>query len=268
MYESFAYVYDMFMENIPYEEWAENIHSILEKNDIRDGLILDMGCGTGIMTRLLKTMGYDMIGIDASEDMLMVARELEYDPEEADEAPVDEDIVESFNETLYLCQDMRELQLYGTVRAAVSTCNCLNYLLTIDDLTKVFSLVGNYLDAGGLFIWDMNTPYMYENIPDNVSENRDTAAFIWNNEYDMDTRLNTYELNLFVQEEESELFSRETELHVQKAFTLDEIKKAILEGGLELVSVADLDTGLEVKEDTMRWQFVARELPREGKLYV
>lgn len=268
MYESFAYVYDLFMENIPYDKWAESIYSILERNGIVDGLLLDMGCGTGVMTRLLKAKGFDMIGIDASEDMLMVARELEYDALAEEELAEDADIEAVSAQTLYLCQDMRELQLYGTVRATVSTCNCMNYLLTVEDLTSVFSLIGNYLDAGGLFIWDMNTPYMYENIPDSVSENRETAAFIWNNEYDESTHLNTYELNLFIQEEDSELFARETEIHVQRAFTLEEVKIALTAGGLELVSVVDLDTGLDITEETMRWQFVARELPREGKLYV
>lgn len=262
MYESFAYVYDMFMENIPYEKWAEDIHDILENNDIRDGLLLDMGCGTGIMTRMFRDLGYDMIGIDASEDMLMVARELEYDEDDLEEC------IGSTGDTLYLCQDMRELQLYGTVRAAISTCNSLNYLLTTEDLAKVFSLIGNYLDAGGLFIWDMNTPYMYSTIPDTIAENRETAAFIWNNDYDEVKKLNTYELNLYIQEEDSEFFKRETEIHVQRAFSLDEVKEALKDGGLELISVMDLDTGHDITDETMRWQFVARELHREGKLYV
>lgn len=257
MYEAFAYVYDLFMESVPYEKWGEQIHNILIENKIADGLVLDLGCGTGAMTRIFRDYGYDMIGVDNSEDMLMVAREAEYDQMDSDKG-----------EILYLCQDMREFQLYGTVRSVISVCDCLNYITDVKDLTEVFSLVANYLDAGGLFIWDMNTPYKYSSIPDTIAENQETAAFIWNNYYDDETKLNTYEVNLFIQDEESDLFSRETEVHVQRAYTLDEIKDALTKAGMELIKIMDCDTGKDVAETTSRWLFVARELPREGKLYV
>lgn len=260
MYEAFAYVYDLFMESVPYESWGEQLHNILIENEIEEGLLLDLGCGTGAMTRIFRDYGYDMIGVDSSEDMLMVAREAEFD--ETDTVDLDK------NEILYLCQDMRELQLYGTVRGAISVCDCLNYITDIEELTEVFSLVANYLDAGGIFIWDMNTPYKYSNIPDTIAENQETAAFIWNNYYDRETQLNTYEVNLFIQDEEEAFFTRETEVHVQRAYTLEEVKTTLKEAGLELVKIIDCDTGKDITETTARWLFVARELPREGKLYV
>ena len=93
-YSSFARVYDLFMDNVPYEEWCEYLKSLLQEYDIRDGLILDLGCGTGKMTRLLTEAGYDMIGVDNSEEMLEIAREAEYDGK-ADGAELKSDILKN-----------------------------------------------------------------------------------------------------------------------------------------------------------------------------
>ena len=130
-YTSFAEVYDMFMDNIPYEDWCGYLTSLLKEYGINDGLVLDLGCGTGTLTELLAKEGYDMIGVDVSEDMLQEAIEKR---------------AESGLPILYLLQDMREFELYGTVRAVVSICDSLNYILDYDDLAHVFSLVNNYLD--------------------------------------------------------------------------------------------------------------------------
>lgn len=141
MYGSFAQVYDLFMDNVPYEDWKNYILRELKKEKIDDGLILDLGCGTGRMTRLMSDAGYDMIGVDMSEDMLMIARDASAQREE---------------HILYLLQDMREFELYGTVRAVISVCDSMNYIMEEDELLTVFSLVNNYLDPGGLFLFDLN----------------------------------------------------------------------------------------------------------------
>ena len=112
-YTNFAKVYDLFMDNVPYDKWVEQIKDILYKENIKDGLICDLGCGTGAITERLANLGYDMIGIDNSYDMLDVAMEKKY---------------ASGNDILYLCQDMREFELYGTVRAIISRCDSLNYI--------------------------------------------------------------------------------------------------------------------------------------------
>ena len=145
-YTSFAQVYDMFMDNVDYPAWSKYLIQLLKEYQVEDGLVLDLGCGTGNMTELLAKEGYDMIGVDNSEDMLEIASEKR---------------AESGLNILYLLQDMREFELYGTVKAVVSICDSINYILEEDDLREVFSLVNNYLDPKGMFIFDLNTEYKY-----------------------------------------------------------------------------------------------------------
>jgi len=153
-YSDFARVYDIFMDNVEYEKWAEYLIGRLREYGIEDGIVLELGCGTGVMTELLAESGYDMIGVDNSEEMLGEAMEKR---------------AESGYEILYLEQDMREFELYGTVRAVVSVCDCMNYITEEDDLLTVFKLVNNYLDPDGIFIFDMNTPYKYREMLGNTT---------------------------------------------------------------------------------------------------
>ena len=244
-YTNFAKVYDLFMDNVPYDKWVEQIRDILHKENIFDGLICDLGCGTGAITERLANIGYDMIGIDNSYDMLDIAMEKKY---------------ASGNDILYLCQDMREFELYGTVRAIVSGCDSLNYIQDLSGLEEVFSLVNNYLDPGGLFIFDMNTVYKYQNIlgENTFSEVRDQAAFIWENTYDDNKRINEYDLNLFIKLE-NDIYKRFEERHVQRAYTFDEIVSAINSSNMRLEKYLDADTYGDLRENTERILFIARE---------
>ena len=104
-YSGFAKVYDLFMDNIPYEEWTDYVKELLAEEGIQEGIVLDLGCGTGSVTELLAKAGFDMIGIDNAEEMLEIAME------KREESGLD---------ILYLLQDMREFELYGTVKAVVS----------------------------------------------------------------------------------------------------------------------------------------------------
>lgn len=244
-YTNFAKVYDLFMDNVPYDKWVEQIKDILYKENIKDGLICDLGCGTGAITERLANLGYDMIGIDNSYDMLDVAMEKKY---------------ASGNDILYLCQDMREFELYGTVRAIISRCDSLNYIRELSELKEVFAWVNNYLDPNGLFIFDMNTEYKYQNIlGDNTfAEVREQASFIWENTYDIDKRINEYDLNLFIKLE-GDNYKKFEERHVQKAYTFDEILSAIDSSNMVLEKYMDADTYGDIRENTERILFVARE---------
>ncbi len=244
-YTGFAEVYDTFMDNIPYKEWAKYIQGLLEEYGIRDGLVLELGCGTGTVTELLAEAGYDMIGVDNSGEMLGTAIEKRE---------------ESGHDILYLCQDMREFELYGTVRAVVSVCDSMNYITEYEDLVKVFRLVNNYLDPGGFFIFDLNTPYKYREIlGDNTfAESREDSAFIWENMFDEETGVNEYDLTLFVREKEG-VYSRYEETHFQKAYTDQEIIRALKKAGMEPVAMYDAFTREPVREDSQRIYVIARE---------
>ena len=204
-YTSFAQVYDMFMDNVDYPAWSKYLIQLLKEYQVEDGLVLDLGCGTGNMTELLAKEGYDMIGVDNSEDMLEIASEKR---------------AESGLNILYLLQDMREFELYGTVKAVVSICDSINYILEEDDLREVFSLVNNYLDPKGMFIFDLNTKYKYEQMGETtIAENREEASFIWDNYYDPEEEINEYELAIFIPEgEDSDLYRKFEEVHYQRAY--------------------------------------------------
>lgn len=169
-YSSFAEVYDTFMDNVPYEEWAEYLAAILREYGIEDGLVLDLGCGTGSMTEKMAAKGYDMIGVDNSGEMLEIAMEKKE---------------KSGWDILYLMQDMREFELYGTVRGVISACDSVNYITDEKELEQVFRLVNNYLDPKGIFIFDFNTEYKYREVLGNqtIAEDRDDCSFIWENYY-------------------------------------------------------------------------------------
>lgn len=250
-YTSFARVYDTFMDNIPYEEWAEYLTGLLKEYGVSDGLVLDLGCGTGNMTELLADAGYDMIGVDNAEEMLEIAMEKKE---------------ESGHDILYLLQDMREFELYGTVRAVVSICDSVNYIDDEEDLTEVFHLVNNYLDPGGVFIFDFNTLYKYREILGDrtIAENRDDCSFIWDNYYYDEDRINEYELSIFIREED-DLFRKYEETHYQRAYTLEEMTRLIKDSGLEFITAYDAFTHEAPNEKSERIYMIARENGKNRK---
>ena len=244
-YSSFAEVYDTFMDNVPYEEWAEYLAAILREYGIEDGLVLDLGCGTGSMTEKMAAKGYDMIGVDNSGEMLEIAMEKKE---------------KSVWDILYLMQDMREFELYGTVRGVISACDSVNYITDEKELEQVFRLVNNYLDPKGIFIFDFNTEYKYREVLGNqtIAEDRDDCSFIWENYYYEDQQMNEYELTLFIKEEK-ELYRKYQELHLQRAYTLDVMKELIAWAGLEYVTAYDAYTMDPPHEKSERICVVARE---------
>lgn len=274
-YESFARVYDLFMDNVPYEEWSSYLAGLLREYGICGGTVAELGCGTGKMTRLLAAAGYDMIGVDNSEEMLEIAREAEYEadawdesdesdepadekkpcgPEEPDESdePADRGI-------LYLLEDMRELELYGSVRAVVSVCDSMNYILEEADLREVFSRVHEYLEEDGVFIFDLNTVYKYRDLlgETTIAENREEGSFIWENYFDEESAVNEYDLTLYIRED-GESYRRFEEVHYQRAYDLKTIGRLLADAGMELLAAYDAFTKEPVREDSERIYVVAR----------
>lgn len=244
-YTGFAEVYDIFMDNVPYEEWAGYLCGLLREYGVTEGLVLDLGCGTGNLTMKLAESGYDMTGVDASSEMLQIAMDKKN---------------ETGYDILYLLQDMREFELYGTVRAVVSACDSVNYITEPEELIQVFSLVNNYLDPAGIFVFDFNTEYKYRELlgGQTIAEDREESSFIWDNYYDEEQRINEYELTLFIREEDGR-YGKYQETHFQRAYTLEEMKALLEKSGLEYVTAYDAYTKNPPHAESERISVVARE---------
>ena len=193
----------------------------------------------------LADAGYDMIGVDASPEMLEIAMDKK---------------VGGGYDILYLLQDMREFELYGTVRAAVSVCDSINYITEPEELVQVFGLVNNYLDPSGIFVFDFNTDYKYRELLGNqtIAEDREESSFIWDNYYEEETGMNEYELTLFIREEDGR-YGKYQETHVQKGYTLEEMKEFIQKSGMEFVAAYDAYTKEPPSGRSERISVVARE---------
>ncbi len=224
MYTGFAYIYDQLTSDIDYSKWADYIEKLFKRYRKKPSLILDLGCGTGSFAVEMASRGYEMIGIDASPDMLACARR------KAESRNVD---------VLFLNQDMSDFKLYGTVDAVVCLLDSLNYVTSKRDATRVFRLVKNYLNPGGLFIFDINTPYKFQHVlSGNVFyEVRDDLAFIWENRYDKRKKLCEFDLTFFIKS--GEYFKRHDEIHVERAYSPGEIREMADRAGLKLLATFD-----------------------------
>ncbi len=235
-YKSFAYVYDLLMDDIPYDDWANYIIEIWKKFNIEPKLVLDIGCGTGNLTLRLRRKGYDMIGLDISEDMLMIAKSKD-------------------NETLYLCQDMCEFELYGTVDSIICIFDSINYILEDEKILNMFKLVKNYLNPGGIFIFDLNTEYKFKEILDNNSFSivKDEVTCIWDHIYDEGVL--EYFVTLFTKKE-GDLYQRSEEFHYQKSYSTEKIKKFLGLADLNLLGIFDAFTFDTPNSESERIYFV------------
>ena len=257
-YGAFAEVYDELMDNVPYDAWCARIRELLEEEGIRDGIVAELGCGTGSMTRRLADAGYDMIGIDMSPEMLDAAREQEEDrPEKA--APGRKDI-------LYLMQDMREFELYGTVRSVVCCCDSINYITEPAEVQEVFRLVNNYLDPEGLLVLDFHPPYYYREVlrERTIAEVRDDVAMIWENE-EAEDGMHRLWLTLF-QETEDGRYERIEEMHEQRGYTPKQLRELAEQAGLTEICFYDGYTKNPVTERSERIVMTARECGKSAEL--
>lgn len=240
IYGGFASVYDKFMDNIPYDDWFQ----YLQRYGVNGGIIVDLACGTGEMTRRLADDGYNMIGVDISEEMLEIAR----DKCEAD--------------ILWLHQDMRTLDLYGSASAMVCICDGMNYICSEEDLEKVFARTVLFLDKSGVFIFDMKTEYFYKEILGNrtIIDNREDASYIWENEYSEEKKINEYLLTIYeLVDDENDLFVRTDELHRQKAYGINVVKDCLIHQGFSKVDVFEAFTESAPNATSERLYFVAQK---------
>lgn len=242
-YKDFAQIYDLFMNDVPYKKWVLYLKRIWNKYNFNPKLIAELGCGTGNITIQLANKNYDMIGIDISEDMLAIAKQKS----------------EGLN-ILYLSQDITHFELYGTVDCIISLCDSLNYILKTNDLFKVFKLVNNYLNPKGLFIFDINTEYKFKNIlgTNTFAETKSNAAYIWENFYNKNKKINEYYLNFFIKQTQTN-YKRFKEIHYERAYSINTIKKLLKKSNLKLLAVYDAFTFNKPKKDSERIYFVVQK---------
>ena len=258
-YRAIARVYDRLNAELDYGAWADFFEKCFDRYlPARPELVLDLACGTGRMTLELARRGYDMIGADGSEEMLCEAMMQSALDESLEKPP------------LFILQDMRRFELYGTVGAVTCCLDSLNYLTGEGDLDACFACVHNYLDPGGLFLFDMNTPYRFREVyGDNayiledelVDEDGHKSEIYcgWQNAYDPKTGLCRFYLSLFEQREDGS-FTRADEEQTERCYTLDEIRQALARAGMELLGVWSDYAFSPANETTERWYFAARAI--------
>ena len=245
-YGIFSSVYDILTENVEYERIADKVCSLLHKNGVDGGLLLDLGCGTGTLSFLLEQKGFDIIGVDASEDMLMVANEKKYD---------------EGSSAMFLCQKGEELDLFGTIDCAVSSLDTINHIDSLNKIEKAFSLVSLFMNMNGIFIFDMNTPYKHEKVLGNNTfvYDMEEVYCVWQNSYDENNFTTNIDLDFFIKNEDDDGYERYSESFCEYSYSADDIIKIIENNGFTLLGMYDDYSDKIPSDKTERITFVCKK---------
>lgn len=237
-YSSFAEVYDKLTFNVEYGKRAEYIRSLLAQNGCEKGILLDLACGTGTLSKELASYGYDMILVDSSPEMLSFARE-------------------RLPDALILCQNMTQLDLYGTINGAVCSLDSINHLLKPCDVKSAFASVSLFMEQGGVFVFDVNTVYKHEKIlgNNNFVYETDDVFCVWQNSYKRKSRTVDISLDIFTSEDGK--YQRHSESFSERAYTLEEIIKWLGETGFEVKNMYNDMTYDSPDEESQRVYFTA-----------
>lgn len=245
-YRYLASHYDILSSDTDYERWSDFIEGIFAKNEIAKGsIILDAGCGTGSMTLCLAKKGYDMIGVDISFEMLSLARK------KAEEQGVS---------PLFLCQDMSDIELYGTVKGAVSCLDSVNYLTDISKLDRFFAMMQRYIEFGGVLIFDVNTKAKFEQVyADNAYIlEEDGVLCAWQNHYSKSSRLCSFYLSIF-EEEADGRYTRYDEIQKERYFPTSTISRLLQKNGFEILHVVSDFDMTPASEKDMRHYYICKK---------
>lgn len=244
-YSAFARYYDKLTANIDYKRRGEYFHSIIQRFRTSKGsILLDLACGTGSISEVMAELGYDVIGVDNSDEMLGIAIEKKFD---------------SGLNIQYLCQDMRRLDMFGTVDVTICALDSINHLPSLKDVRKVFESVAFFSEIGGLFVFDVNTLYKHRKIlADNTfTYETDDVYCIWENTLDPDTDEVRMRLEFF-EREENGLYSRSSDAFSEKAYSEDDLEKLLEECGFELLAKYGDDTFEAPTETSQRIVYAAK----------
>lgn len=245
MYNSFSKYYDVLMCDVDYKARCEYLYSLFCRFAKPPHLLLDLACGTGNISNEFSKKGVSVIGVDMSEEMLSVAQEKSR---------------KLGTDVMYICQSAENLDLYGTVDGAVCCLDSLNHITDYSVFCEVFVKVSLFLEKNALFIFDMNTVYKHEIVlADNtfVVENGDVYC-IWQNSYSPAEKTTDITLDFF--SKSGDKYVRSTDGFSERAYRIEEIKKACEKAGLKIESVFADMTEKAPKEDEERIIVVARKI--------
>jgi SAM-dependent methyltransferase len=241
-YGVFARFYDKLTENVEYKKRAEYFRTLLSANGVNGGMLLDLACGTGRLLYEMAGFGFDVIGVDASADMLCTAQS---NPQANDLQP------------LLLCQTMQTLDLYDTVDAVVCSLDSINHLTSPGDVQAAFGRVSLFLNPAGVFVFDVNTVYKHKKILANNTfvYDLDELYCVWQN--GLDEKTDTVEITLDFFEQDEDAYYRSTESFKERAYSLDELRGWLEDVGLTVTGVYEELTQISPRDDTQRVVFTA-----------
>jgi len=250
MYTAFASVYDRLMDNVDYDKWAQHYAYLLSSAGVRYGRVCECACGTGSLTVRLSKAGYQMTGVDLSQEMLSVAME------KARGAGVTVPFVR---------QDMCKLQLHRRQDAILCTCDGLNYLTTPDRVRKFLAAAYAALKPGGVLALDLSTPYKLSQILGNntLGCQDEDVSYVWQNTYHARNRTVDLQLSIFVRQADGS-YARFEEKQTQRAHTMDEVQKYLEKAGFTSIRFYGGEARRAPKEGDQRWHVRAVK-PKEKK---
>ncbi len=244
-YSKFALYYDSLTTNIDYKAHADYYEKLIAKYSTQKGILLDLACGTGTLSELMATKGFDVIGVDYSQEMLSIALDKKFDSG----LPIQ-----------YLCQDMCELDMYGTIDVTICALDSLNHLADIKSLKRAIERVSLFCEPNGLFIFDMNTIYKHKNILADNTYIYDTEEVycVWQNSYFEDD--NSVDIDLTFFEKQDEVYKRFDESFSEQSYEIDTIKEICESNGLEIIGIYDYLTEIDYRDDSEKVTFITRKV--------
>jgi SAM-dependent methyltransferase len=240
-YRAIAPYYDIFTKNVDYDRYASYIDAVFKRNKI-DGLVLDAGCGTGIITSKLHKIGYEMIGVDQSAEMLSIA-------------------TNGHPGILFLCQDVTALDLYGTVQGAVATLDLVNHLPSLDAARRFFARVALFMEKDGIFLFDMNLPYKHDQI---LADHAfiyefESGMLVWQNDLYFDPNRVMITLDLFHRENDGR-YSRQSDTFYEYTYEPDSVAQLLWETGFKLIETIDGERFLPLQSDSESILYTAKRI--------
>lgn len=245
-YRSFSYFYDMLTGNISYKQRAEYFDMLVKRHGGKKNLLLDLACGTGSLSEEMSKLGYDVIGVDGSDEMLNFAIEKK---------------LESGLNIQYLCQDMTKLDMFGTIDVTICALDSLNHLPNLEAVERTIQRVSLFCEPSGLFLFDVNTPYKHKQILGNNTfvYDLDEVYCVWQNTYsEQDNRV---EMSLdFFERQEDGSYQRYEDSFSEIAFEESVLDGILIRNGFEIAAKYDYDTVLPPRADSEKLVYAARKV--------